>query len=154
MGDNYFMNALSSMFSKKDKEQELMQMPEASFGVANNLDASMSEGVAGNVPVSPMQQQAQGQLAPAGTDWKGMAKDLAKGLKSTDLASGGIMSQKDIPNIGLMQTPQAPQMQPQMGMAANQGMGQPQGMSAAMQAISGGIGNQPGMLEMLKRMRR
>lgn len=137
MADNQLMSALSALFGKKDKEKELMQMPEASFGVANNLGASMPDGVAGSVPMSPMQQQAQGQLAPAGPDWKGMAKDLASGLKSSEMSTGGIMSQKEIKNIGLLQQPQAAQMPQQpIGMAAQ--AQQPQ-MSTGMQAIMGNM---------------
>jgi len=76
------------------------------------------------------------------------SKAFGKAMMS---AAKGMNKEEPIKNIGLLQQPQAPQ--PQMGMAAAMPAQAP-GMSGAMQAIAGGIGSQPQMLEMLKRMRR
>lgn len=96
--------------------------------------------------MSKMRDEPQNKAG--GTDWKGMAKDLAKGLKASGF--GKSLYNQDIPNIGLLQEAQAPQM----SVGAATSAAQPQGMSGAMQAITGGIGSQPTMVEMLKRMRR
>lgn len=81
--------------------------------------------------------QNTAKMPHTGTDWKGMAKDLASGLKSSGMSTGGIMSQKEIKNIGLLQQPQAPQMPQQpIGMAAQ--AQQPQ-MSTGMQAVMGNM---------------
>lgn len=66
-------------------------------------------------------------------------------------AAKGMNKEEKIKDIGLLQQPRAPQ---QIGMASAMQQPQPVGMSGAMQAITGGIGSQPQMLEMLKRMRR
>jgi hypothetical protein len=123
-------------------------------GIANNLGAgqpgmqqAMEDPTVGRMGTEEAVKINGGEKS---TDWKGMAKDLAKGLKSSGFGTGGIMSQKEIKNIGLLQEAKVPVA---IGTAANQNAQQP-GMSAAMQAITGSIGSQPGMLEMLKRMRR
>jgi hypothetical protein len=123
-------------------------------GIANNLGAGqpgmqqvMQDPTVGRMGTEEAVKINGGEKS---ADWKGMAKDLAKGLKSSGFGTGGIMSQKEIKNIGLLQEAKAPVA---IGTAANQNAQQP-GMSAAMQAITGSIGSQPGMLEMLKRMRR
>ena len=102
------------------------------MGIANNVGASMPDGVAGSVPMSPMQQQAQGQLAPAGPDWKGMAKDLGKGMTAFQESQKFTTAKP----AQLLQQAQAPQTPPAMGMAAQ--AQQPQ-MSTGMQAIMGNI---------------
>lgn len=98
--------------------------------------------------MSKMRDEPQNKAG--GTDWKGMAKDLAKGLKASGFGSGESLMNQEIKNIGLLQEASAPA--PTVGAATT--AGQPQGMSAAMQAITGGIGTQPTMIDMLKRMRR
>lgn len=120
-----------SLFNKDPlKDGELMKAPEATFGgmgVANNLTAGGVEGIGGSVPMTPQAQMQSGSMAKSSPDWRGMAKDLGKGMTAMKAAD------KEIKNIGLMQQAQAPQMP--MGVAGNQTMGQPQGVSSAMQAI-------------------
>lgn len=121
-------------------------------GVANNLGAGqpgmqqvMEDPTVGRMGTEEAVKINGGEK---GTDWKGMAKDLAKGLKAGGF--GGSLYNQEIKNIGLLQEAQAPQM----SVGAATSAAQPQGMSGAMQAITGGIGSQPTMVEMLKRMRR
>lgn len=76
------------------------------------------------------------------------SKALGKAL--TGFAKAASKEEK-IKNIGLLQQPRAPQ---QTGIAAAMQQPQQPGMSGAMQAITSGIGSQPAMLDMLKRMRR
>lgn len=78
------------------------------------------------------------------------SKALGKALSGAFKSGQGLYNQ-EIKNIGLLREAQAPQMG--VGAAMQQPQQQP-GMSGAMQAISGGIGSQPQLLEMLKRMRR
>lgn len=78
------------------------------------------------------------------------SKALGKALSGAFKSGQGLYNQ-EIKNIGLLREAQAPQMG--VGAAIQQPQQQP-GMSGAMQAISGGIGSQPQLLEMLKRMRR
>lgn len=135
--------AVNSMFQP---QQGAMQRQLAPIAQGNVVQPQQTDPVASEIDKMRQEPQNQG----GGADWKGMAKDLAKGLKSSGFGTGGIMSQKEIKNIGLLQEAKAPVA---IGTAANQNAQQP-GMSAAMQAITGSIGSQPGMLEMLKRMRR
>jgi hypothetical protein len=106
-------------------------------GIANNLDAgqvgmqqAMEDPTVGRMGTEEAVKINGGEK---GTDWKGMAKDLAKGLKSSGMSTGGIMSQKEIKNIGLLQEAKAPAA---IGMAAQ--AQQPQ-MSTGMQAIMGNM---------------
>ena len=80
----------------------------------------------------------------SGFDSKALGKALSGWAKSAS-------KEEPIKNIGLLRQASAPQ---QMGMAASMQQPQQAGMSGAMQSISGGIGSQPTMIEMLKRMRR
>lgn len=90
------------------------------------------------------------QMTGEAPEKKFNSKALGKALSGAFKSGQGLYNQ-EIQNIGLLREAQAPQM----GVSA--AMQQPQqqpGMSGAMQAITGGIGSQPQMLEMLKRMRR
>ena len=120
-------------------------------GAMQKQIGNVTQGNVVNPPAPETTSEFMKSMGGGGTDWKGMAKDLAKGLKSSGLGSGQSLMNQEIENIGLLQQAKSPQM----GIGA--AMQQPQqqaGMSGAMQAITSGIGSEPAMLEMLKRMRR
>jgi hypothetical protein len=119
-------------------------------GIANNLDAGqpgmqqvMEDPTVGRMGVEDTVGIKGGEAG--GFDSKALGKamvTLAKGMGGKD------EPMKPLPMLNMPK----PQQQ-DIGMAASMPPQQP-GMSNAMQAIASGIGSQPQLLEMLKRMRR
>jgi hypothetical protein len=119
-------------------------------GVAFNAD----QGAPISTADFAMQEAAGGMgmsgQAPSksGFDLKGLAKDLFGGKKNTSALSMATDLTPD-QNAGIIRPKSAPDP---IGMQANQGQGQPS-TSAAMSAITGGIGSSPQLDQMLKALR-
>ena len=110
----------------------------------------MTQGNVVTPPAPESTSEFMAKMSPESSSGSFNSKALGKALSGAFKSGKGLYNQ-EIKNIGLLQQAQAPQMG--IGAALQQPQQKP-GISGAMQAITGGIGSQPQMLEMLKRMRR